>query len=55
MAQWLFTCETYDILIHVLDFGRGNENNVIVYSTISGLKKTILKNLKIMIIGNNMT
>jgi len=34
MAQWLFTCETYDILIHILDFGRGSENNV-VYPTIS--------------------
>ena len=41
MAQWLFTCETYDILIHVLDSDRGSENNV-VYPTISGLKKTIL-------------
>lgn len=44
MAQWLFTYETYDILIHVLDSGRGSENNV--YPTISGLKKNYFTNFK---------
>jgi len=45
MAQWLFTCETYDILIHVLDSGKGSENNV-VYPTISGLKKNYFTKFK---------